>query len=660
VVVRELFPNYSGLTPPITAMPTNDESTLEVPRITDAEMSQTIKRLGATKTAPGPDGVPGRVISIALKHLGGWLRQLFDACLTSGEFPKTWKDGKLCLLQKPGRPPDSPTAYRPIILLDEVGKALERILAARIAQHLEEEGPNISSAQYGFRSRRSTIDALTELRRLSTEAAGRGELMLAVSLDIKNAFNSLPFETIKQALRFHRIPYYLRRLLEAYLQDREVLYVGRNSQMFRYRVGAGVPQGSVLGPILWNLGYDWVLRGALLPKTTVLCYADDTLVTARGKEFAETARLASISASLVVDRINMLGLEVAIYKTEALLFPGSRKGAHRGATILVKGVPITLGSHMKYLGLTLDGRWKFEEHFKCLAPRLVGTAATLGRLLPNIGGPGSNCRKLYAGIIKSMALYGAPIWMDALTAHNKILLRRPQRIIAVRAIRGYRTISWAAATALAGDPPWELQAEVLAEVYRFNVEERSQGVHPAPDEIKRTRVLAQQALMRRWEEDLAASTFGVETIQAIRPVLDRWVKRKTGALSYRLVQVLSGHGCFGRYLYQTAKREPTPICHECGAPEDTARHNLEECTAWGPQRNTLTSLIGLDLSLPSVIRSMLDSERYWSAVSCFCETIMSRKEAAERARENDAHADPIRRRRVGGRRRRYAHLMPPP
>ncbi|XP_047544444.1 uncharacterized protein LOC125076632 [Vanessa atalanta] len=118
---------------------------------------------------------------------------------------------------------------------------------------------------------------------------------------------------------------------------------------------------------------------------------------------------------------------------------------------------------MKYLGLILDGRWSFGQHFVHLGPRLINAAAALGRLLPNVGGPGSLCRRLYSGVVRSMALYGAPIWVDALTADNRALLRKPQRVIAVRGIRGYRTVSWAAATLLAGDPPWELQAEVLAE-----------------------------------------------------------------------------------------------------------------------------------------------------------------------------------------------------
>ncbi|XP_064075082.1 uncharacterized protein LOC135194143 [Vanessa tameamea] len=155
---------------------------------------------------------------------------------------------------------------------------------------------------------------------------------------------------------------------------------------------------------------------------------------------------------------------------------------------------------MRYLGLILDGRWSFGQQFVQLSPKLINSAAALGRLLPNVGGPETPCRRLYAGVVRSMALYGAPIWVDPLTARNKALLRRSQRVIAVRAIRGYRTVSWTAATLLASDPPWELQAEVLAEVYCFRVEARASGDCPELVEVKRVRPLAQRALIRRWEE----------------------------------------------------------------------------------------------------------------------------------------------------------------
>ena len=88
-------------------------------------------------------------------------------------------------------------------------------------------------------------------------------------------------------------------------------------------------------------------------------------------------------------------------------------------------------------------------------------------------------------------------------------------------------------------------------------------------------------------------------------------------------------------------------CHDCGAAEDTAQHTLEVCPAWAELRRALIHVVGQDLSLPSVVNSMLGSEEAWVAVASFCEDVMSQKEAAERAREDDPLAPPLRRRRGG-------------
>jgi hypothetical protein len=112
-----------------------------------------------------------------------------------------------------------------LCLLDEVGKVLKRVVAARIEVHMSRMLPGLQEGQYGFRRGRSTTDAIVQARSLVDEAERRGWMTLAVSLDIVNAFNSLPWERIREALKFHPVPPYLQGVDRAYFRDRCILYV---------------------------------------------------------------------------------------------------------------------------------------------------------------------------------------------------------------------------------------------------------------------------------------------------------------------------------------------------------------------------------------------------------------------------------------------------
>jgi hypothetical protein len=420
----------------------------------------------------------------------------------------------------------------------------------------------------------------------------------------------------------------------------------------------GVPQGLVLGPTLWNIGYNWVLRVTLQTGLRVVCYADNTLVLARGNDFVEAARLAEEGTAVVVGRIQRLGLRVALDKTEAMFFYGPRRKPPSGSFLLIDGVQVPPTLHMRYLGLTLDAKWKFDEHFSRLCPKVIATAGALSRLLPNLGGPSAACRRLYTGVVRSMALYGSPVWAETLTPPSRTLLRQTQRVMAVRVIRGYRTVSYEAACAIAGTPPWDLEAKALAKIFRCSAEVRREGARPSPEMILRWRERAQREMMSEWRLRLEAPLSGHLTISALQPCIMDWVSRKHGSLTFRLVQVLTGHGCFGRYLHRIG-REPSPQCHECGADEETAQHVLEQCLAWSVQRQSLINILGVDLSLPAVVQATARSASSWEAVVSFCEHVMLQKEAAERRREDDPLAAPSRKRKPGRNKRLYGLMHPP-
>jgi len=160
---------------------------------------------------------------------------------TIRSFPACWKRAKLVLLHKgPGKPMDAPSSYRPICLLDTPGKLLERLLIQRLEGHLESRmAPN----QFGFRKGVSTESAVDSVLKIAAWAAATNgptkDLCVLVTLDVMNAFNTLRWPVIDEALRRKGTPEYLVQMLRSWLSDRDLLFGDAGASK---PVTCGVPQ----------------------------------------------------------------------------------------------------------------------------------------------------------------------------------------------------------------------------------------------------------------------------------------------------------------------------------------------------------------------------------------------------------------------------------
>ncbi|KAH8314958.1 hypothetical protein KR074_007859 [Drosophila pseudoananassae] len=136
----------------------------------------------------------------------------------------------LVLLPKPGKPPEDPSSLRPVCLIDHAGKASERCICRRLQEAVISAG-DLSPLQYGFREHRSTVDAISLVRRIAAKAiegtrwaGGSKEYCLIATLDIKNAFNTARLDVIVEALRKLRMPTSIVKVIRSYLSDRTIRY----------------------------------------------------------------------------------------------------------------------------------------------------------------------------------------------------------------------------------------------------------------------------------------------------------------------------------------------------------------------------------------------------------------------------------------------------
>ncbi|XP_020298935.1 uncharacterized protein LOC109863151 [Pseudomyrmex gracilis] len=149
-----------------------------------------------------------------------------------------------------------------------------------------------------------------------------------------------------------------------------------------------------------------------------------------------------------------------------------------------------------------------------------------------------------------------------------------------------------------------LLAGMYSARYSRRVELQREGL--AEDALRealaRSERQARQQLLLDWEQLLSEPDVDAqEVVRVVRPHLQVWLDNGVGRLTYRMTQVLTGHGCFGEYLCRI-RRESTTQCYKCGAASDSVEHTVEDCPQWAPERREQVAKIGKDLSLEAVMK----------------------------------------------------------
>lgn len=268
-VVETLFPKHP-------AVKYEEIAATDIPFFPEEELEEARKKM-RPKKSPGPDGIPPEAVKVASEIHPTKVLHALNSALMNECFPDDWKKANLILLKKDGKPDGLPSSYRPLCLLDTLGKLLEHLLLKRLKSEIERTG-GLAEIQFGFREGCSTLNALQKVMDLVDQAANKNRrtrrIPAAITLDIRNAFNSASWQIILEVLAQRGISDYLRRMIQDYLRERRIL-VKTESDSLQVEVTSGVPQGSILGPTLWNLMYDGVLRLELPYGASLVGYADD-------------------------------------------------------------------------------------------------------------------------------------------------------------------------------------------------------------------------------------------------------------------------------------------------------------------------------------------------------------------------------------------------
>lgn len=566
--------------------------------------------------APGPDGIPAEAIKEAVEVIPGTILKFLNNALQKQVFPDKWKLSKLVLIHKTGKPIDVPNAYRPLCLENTLAKLYEHLIKKRLETELENSG-GLAPNQYGFIKGKSTMDAVRRVLEAGrTVKCGGGvqgdRWCVLIALDVKNAFNSASWLEILKQLQERKTSPYLFNIIRDYFSNRAITY----DKVIK-TTSAGIPQGSVIGPLLWNVFYDPVLKLEYPKDVEAVGFADDLAVIIQAENTYDLISKSNRALILIDGWMKSKGLELAAEKTELLVLSGKRDRSR--IVVKIDRQEIKPVKQLKYLGICIGQDGYLGPHVQMVTTKAEERLSALSKVMQNINGPSSEKRLLLYGVVQSIVLYGAHVWggVIAIQKYGK-MLERLQRRALLRVVSGYRTVSTEAVQVLAGIPPISLI-----------IQERKKTIDK-PD--NHTRSLERQTTIQTWQTDWDNNTTKGQWTKTLIKDLKTWIECRHRTMDYFLAQALSGHGSFKAYTFKLGKTDNRCLyCNEV----DTAEHTLFDCVKWDEYRTEASRKLGTVITKENMIGLMLRDSATWSTIHATLKNIMQDKEKDELLQQQD-------------------------
>lgn len=309
------------------------------------------------KKAPGFDLITAQVLKNLPKKAYMFLQLLINSAIKLMHVPDIWKVAEIIMIPKPGKPPNEVKSYRPISLLPIISKLFEILIQKRLQVYIKRFNV-IPSHQFGFRKAHSTIDQIHRITNEIERVFERNEVCSTVFLDVAQAFDKVWHKGLIYKLNKF-LPNSYVQLLTSYLTKR-VFRVKHGNEFSKLKdIYAGVPQGSILGPLLYLI---YTSDLPVMGNIKVATFADDTALIATGKIIIESTSKLQQSLDSIS---NWCGSwKIKLNETKSVHVNFTHKKIDTQSRVKLNNIEVPLDDKAKYLGMTLDAKLNWKEHFK--------------------------------------------------------------------------------------------------------------------------------------------------------------------------------------------------------------------------------------------------------------------------------------------------------
>lgn len=386
------------------------------------EVEAIIENQIKTRKAPGYDSVTPSMIKNLPFVAVIVLTKLFNAILKIGFFPDLWKISEIKMISKPGKDLTLPSSYRPISLLPCLSKLFEKNFLQKLLPYLESNNI-IPAHQFGFREKHGTIEQVNRITCEVRKAFEEKKYCSAVFLDVAQAFDKVWHEGLIYKMR-KCLPTSTHKVLESYLKNRYFRVKYKHSITGNYAMNAGVPQGSVLGPILYLIfTSDLPTDEAVLTST----FADDTAIISTHSNPKVASLRLNNHLKHVETWLKKWRMKVNALKSKHVTFALRMDIC---PPVYLNSIAIPHADKVVYLGIHLDRRLTWRKHIEAKRLQMKLKACQLHWLINHHSKLSLDSKViLYNSILKPIWTYGIQLWGTASISNIELIQRAQSKIL---------------------------------------------------------------------------------------------------------------------------------------------------------------------------------------------------------------------------------------
>jgi len=389
---------------------------ITMPPITEQEVERAIQEASPLK-APGPDGIPNRALQLAATWIKPHLSAIFNQSLNLGYCPQHFRESTTVVLRKQGKDNYTiPGSYRPIGLLNTMGKIMDAIIAHRLS-YVAETYNLLPSTHVGGRKLRSTEHAVHHIIDKIYEAWNRGQGQVAslLLLDVSGAFDNVSHQRLLHNLRKRKVDEKTVRWISSLLEDRHTRISVDGFKTELYKVRTGTVQGSPLSPILYTFyNADLIEKCNLADDTSATGFIDDVAILTWGDTTAETCTKLRGALQIAEQWAKTHASVFSPSKFQLIHFTRARTRIDTRQPLQTAWGEIPAKPTCKYLGLIMDSALQWKPHVDEVRRKATKTISALSSLGSSTWGLTlQDMRKIYRGVVVPQIMYACSAWSNS-------------------------------------------------------------------------------------------------------------------------------------------------------------------------------------------------------------------------------------------------------